>query len=129
MDFPEFARHNIKAALEFGIAEGVTFSYIDDEILGWCHERLSEQSFQALDFLCIVRYYVTDEERKRPLKFDYYMLRLLFQEGEAELHVYHERGTRRLSIEDLIRFLVGRINQELARNDLKPLKITHTRVL
>jgi len=129
LDFPEFARHNIKAALEFGIAEGVTFSYIDDEILGCCHERLGEQPFPALDLLCIVRYYVTEEKRRRPLKFDYYMLRFLFQEAEVELHIYHERGTRRLSIEDLTGFLTGGINQELARSGSKPLKMTHMRVL
>ena len=66
----------------------------------------------------VARYYVSRDGRDRPLRFDYYMLRFLFGHGSVELRVFHEKGTRRLSIEDLVDLLYKglskRIGEELS---------------
>jgi hypothetical protein len=128
-NFPEFTRHNIGVELEFGIADGLTFSYLDGEILEHCREMIYRQVFSMLDFLCVVRYYVIEEAKRKALRFDYHMLRFLFNEEEVELRVYHEKGTRRLPIEDLVKFLLQDINQELVRNKSSPLKMSYMRAL
>lgn len=128
-NLPEFTQYNIEVELELGIADGLTFSYVDREISRDCLERLREKVFQTLDFLCIVRYYAVKKDRRSSLRFDYHILRFLFNEDEVEIRVYHERGTRRLAVEDLSIFLTETINQELATEKLSPLKRTYVRAV
>ncbi len=129
LDLPEFSRHNIDVELDFGIADGLTFNYLDKETLKHCQQMSSSQVFSILDFLCIVRYYAIENEKRNPLRFDYHMLRFLFGDKEVELQVYHEKGTRRLSIEDLITFLMTRMNQTLAKKKLSGLKTSYVHAL
>ena len=75
----------------------------------------------------VVRYYTVDKKKRSPLRFDYHMLRFSFNEKEIELQVYHERGTRRLPIDELINFLTKKINRELAKKKLNPLKMSYLR--
>ena len=126
-NLPEFTRYNIEVELELGIADGLTFNYIDKEMSRDCQERIRRKPFPMLDFICIVRYYAVQKKRRSPLRFDYYMLRFSFSENEVELQVYHERGTRRLPIDELVNFLTERINRGLARKKLSPLKTTYMR--
>jgi len=123
------ARFGCEVILEFGIGESVTFNYLDRKMLKSCEEGLLKQIPSLLDFLCIARYYVTDEKGRRPLKFDYYILRFLFYEKEAELRIFHERGTRRLPIEDLIHLLRESINHELSRRRLSLINLDYSRAL
>jgi len=125
LDLPEFGRDNIDVEVDFGIADGLTFNYLDKETLKHCQQMLGVQSFSVLDFLCIVRYYAIENDRRKPLRFDYHMLRFLFSEKEVELRVYHEKGTRRLSIEDLITLLTTKVNQILAKKKLIRLKTSN----
>lgn len=124
---PEFTKYSIEIELELGVADGLTFNYIDREISRDYQKRVRRKALPTLDFLCIVRYYAATKKTRRPLRFDYHMLRFSFNEEEVELRVYHERGTRRLSIEDLVNFLIGEINQELTRRKLSPLNMSYTR--
>ena len=119
----EFARHNVSAQLELGVADGLIFDYLDKETLKTCQKALGQQVGPSLDFLCIVRYYAAQGGKKTPLKFDYYMLRFLFEEKEVELRVYHEKGPRRLATEDLVKLLTDTINLELAKKKLGMLQL------
>ena len=83
-----------------------------------------------LDFFYVVRYHVVKDMGKRvPLKFDYHMLRFMFQENSMELRICHERGTQRVPLEDLITFITNCINEELSQKQLKPLDLEYLRTL
>ena len=125
VDLLEFAQDKILVSLELGIAEGLTFNYIDRETLVDYQKRLRDQWLPTLDFLCVVRYYVVERTKQVPLRFDYYMLRFLFSDVEMEMRVFHEKGTRRLSTEDLVNLLIARINQGVAKKKLGPLKLIY----
>jgi len=105
---------------EFGIAEGGSFSYLDEVMLKTALSALSKD-VQTLDFFCAIRYYKGSGEKKKPLKFDYYMLRTLFGKDALEVQVYHERGPRYVSPEDLVAFIVSKLNAGQSRKILKPL--------
>ena len=116
--------HGIKIAFDIGIADELTFNFIDDEERKKWLSILNKREFEILDFLLVARYYVSRDGRDRPLRFDYYMLRFLFGRRSVELRIYHEKGTRRLSIEDLVDLLYKglrrRIGGELSMR-LEPL--------
>jgi hypothetical protein len=114
---------------ELGIADGLSFSYLNEEVLKYCRKRTQGQLFTTLDFLCVVRYYVVEEAKRKPLRFDYHLLRFLPNEKKVEIRVYHEKGIRRLPIVDLVKFLTEVINQELARKRLNPIKMSYIRAL
>ena len=106
-----------KVLFDFGIADGLTFNYLNEETVKLSLEIVSKRSLPTLDFLCIVRYYKRIGRRKyRPLRFDYYILRFQFYNGSGDIQIYHEKGIRRISIEDLIEFIIQKINEELARD-------------
>lgn len=125
----DFAHFNMELILEFGIADGITFNYLDRQMLKHCLERFRGQTFSTLDFFCVARYHIAEGEKRKPLRFDYYILRFLFYEKEIELQVFHEKGTQRLSIEDLIMLLMKNINQELRKRNLNPLNMNYLRAL
>lgn len=109
---------------EFGIAENLVFNYLDQ----WEEKRvlkvIRKRSFSVVDFFCAIRYYRMRNNRRRPLKFDYYMLRLLFSNKTSmEIRVFHERGPRHVSPEDLVRFLVSKLNETFPRKKLKPISV------
>lgn len=123
LKLPILSSQGIQLFLEVGIAEGLAFNFIDDEEKDRWLSLLENASFKTLDFLCIARYYISEVEKRKPLKFDYYMLRFIFGSETIELIIYHEKGTRRLSIEDLIKMLSEKINEELIKMGEAPLKI------
>ena len=119
-----------RVRLEFGIADGTDFNYIDEEVLSLSLDILSKGDLDILDFLCVVRYYRIEKGRK-PLRFDYYLLRFMLNPGEGEVRVFHERGIRRLPIEDLILILMDSVDRELSRRRVRRphVKLTHLRAL
>jgi len=120
MPIPE--NRYIRLVCEIGIADSLTFNFIDEEEKErWLN--FLKKSFKTLDFIWIARYYFSEKGKNRPLKSDYYMLRFIFRSEIVELRVYHERGTRRLHIEDLIRLIVTKVNQELRKEGKHPLRI------
>lgn len=115
---------NCKVGFEFGIAEGTSFNYLNQDEVERFRKSLSGKNLMSLDFFCIVKYYSPrTKDKQKALKFDYYLLRFVFRKPSIILTVFHERGTRRLPIKELIEFLMNQINAELARARLEPIKL------
>jgi len=123
VEMPTPESHDIQLMPEIGIADTLTFNFIDEEEKKRWLDILKKKSFETLDFIWIARYYISEKGKNRPLRFDYYMLRFIFRPEMMELRVHHERGARRLHIEDLIRLIIKKFNQELEREDEQPLTI------
>ena len=118
---------NCNVRFDLGIADGLTFNYLDEEVMKLSLGSVSKAAHSTLDFICIVRYYKkTSGRRHRPLRFDYYMMRFRFIEEGGNIEVYHEKGTRRFPIDDLVALIVRRVNRELAES--KRPKITVTQI-
>jgi len=105
--------------LEAGLAEAKSFNYIDEEETKKVFTALRKTTLQAMDFFFAVRYYKGAGEKKTPLKFDYYLMRFVFGRDSVEIQVFHERGPRYISPEDLVTFLVNEINKTSTRKVLK----------
>jgi len=107
---------------EMGLAESKSFSYIDEEEAKRALNALKKRTLRLIDLFCAVRYYKGNGEKKTPLKFDYYLVRMVFGENAMEIQVFHERGPRYISPEDIVTFLVNRINEASARKILKKIE-------
>ena len=104
---------------EVGLADAGSFNYIDDAETHKVLRALRKTPFQTMDFFCAVRYYKGTAENKTPLKFDYYMLRVVFGRNSVDMQVFHERGPRYVSPEDIVTFLVNEVNKTSSRKTLK----------
>ncbi|MEM2947782.1 MAG: hypothetical protein QXN96_06070 [Candidatus Bathyarchaeia archaeon] len=106
-------------AFEFGIADGDIFNYLESEEVQRVLKEIRRAPLQIMDFFCALRYYREQNGKKHPLKFDYYMLRLIFNKGSVEALVFHERGPRHVPPEDLVNLIIERVNQFYSRKVLK----------
>ena len=114
---------NCALIFEFGIAETGDFCYLNDTEAQRLQTALNVETLHVMDWFCAIRYYKINKEKRTPLKFDYYMLRMNFGEkGAVELQVFHERGPRYISPEDLAVFIPREINQASKRKILKRIK-------
>jgi hypothetical protein len=117
-----YLKQNCAVGFEFGVADGVGFNFLDQKEVDRCLKSVDETEIETLDFFFAVRYHrVRDDGKRIPLKFDYHVFRFSLQEGGLELRIRHERGTRRVPLDDLTEFLVKQINVELSRRQLTPL--------
>jgi len=110
-----------KVIFEFGIAEANSFNYLDSEEKSRVIKNIRKKPFQIMDFLCAMRYYKMQNEKKTPLRFDYYMLRFTFNKKLAEIQVFHERGPRHITPEDAVNFVANKINEAFSKKVLKTL--------
>jgi len=110
---------NCTIIFEAGLAEAESFNYIDEEETKKVLSALRKAPFQIMDFFCAVRYHKGLGKKKKPLKFDYYMMRTVFGKNVVEIQVFHERGPQYLSPEDIVTFLANKINETSARKILK----------
>ena len=101
---------------EFGLAESESFNYIDEEELKKTLKLLAKERLQSMDFFCSIRYYKDIGEKKTPLKFDYYMLRTIFSRDNFEIQVFHERGPRYISPEEVTEFVFNKINESSSKH-------------
>ncbi|RLI22596.1 hypothetical protein DRO54_00700 [Candidatus Bathyarchaeota archaeon] len=101
----------LKLIFEIGLAEGLNFNYLDNLELERCLNFLKNGVFNVLDFFVVNRYYRVDGDKRKPLRFDYQLLRLEFLEKTLVVRVYHEKGPRRIQLEDLIDFLAKQFLQ------------------
>ncbi len=116
--------YECQVVLEFGLADNENFNYLDDEETKQALEALGKHAFQILDFFLAIRYQKITAARKTPLKFDYYMIRFAFEEEDSvELKVFHERGPRYVSPEDVINFVEKQVNEGSARKIWKKIKV------
>lgn len=123
LNIEDFATPSIpecKITFEFGVAEGNGFNFLDTVEKGKLLKALNKKPFQIMDFLCIIRYQQVQNGNRIRLKFDYYMLRLLFSEQLTEIQVSHEKGLRHTSPDDVVKLVVNRINTFFSRKVLKP---------
>jgi hypothetical protein len=123
--FEEVANPTIPQGIiffEFGIAETGDFNYIDNEKLEKIMKFLTKQLLRTMDFFCSIRYYKHTGENRTPLKFDYYMLRTVFSKDIFEIQVFHERGPRYISPEELTTFIYNKINGLSNNKNKKVLK-------
>lgn len=105
---------------EFGIAESKTFNYLDQEEMQRALEKIGKTPLEIMDFFCAIRYYRQREGKSKPLKFDYYMIRLVFSANTntVGVYVFHERGPRHISPEDVVALIVSRVNALFQRKIL-----------
>ena len=105
-----------KVIFEFGVAEVGNFNFINQEELRRTLDFLAKERLASMDFFCSICYYKIEGEKKTPLKFDYYMLRTIFSKETFEVQVFHERGPRYISPEDLTMFIYNKINEASSKN-------------
>ena len=103
---------------EMGLAEGNSFNYIDKKETKKVCSALRKDALRMIDLFCAIRYYKGNLEKKTPLRFDYYMIRMAFSGNTVEIQVFHERGPRYLSPEDITSFLVNETNKTSERKTL-----------
>jgi hypothetical protein len=104
---------------EFGVAYAENFIFLNAEEAKNLHSVLSKRSFAVLDLFCAIRYYKVMQEKRVPLKFDYYILRLSFGEnGVVEFRIFHEKGPRYLTPEDLVTFIAQKVNEGSKRKTM-----------
>jgi hypothetical protein len=117
-----YLKQKCEVSFEFGVAEDTVFNFLDEKELNQCLRQVAEKELQTIDFFSVIRYHIVREGNKRiPLKFDYHVLRYTFSETSLEMRIRHEKGTRRISIDDLTDFIAKQINAELSRRRLNPL--------
>jgi hypothetical protein len=110
-----------EVSFEFGVADGFDFVFLDDTELKKCLETVDESDLHVLDFFFAVRYYRLKGNKKIPLRFDYTVIRFRFYENHLEARIRHEKGTQRISLDDLTDFIAKQINVELSNKGLSPI--------
>ena len=108
-----------RVIFEFGVAEDDDFNYLDDEERTRLLKAIRKKPFAIMDFVCIIRYYRLQNEVRKPLRFDYYMLRFAFKNKIGRMRVFHEKGLMYVSPKDLPWFLVDKIDAQFSRKVLK----------
>jgi hypothetical protein len=96
---------NCTALFEFGIAETNNFIFLDKEEIKKVLRKIKRKPFHIMDLFCAILYYKTQKLEKVPLKFDYYLIRLMFKKKTLETRVVHERGPRHMSPLDVVQFM------------------------
>jgi hypothetical protein len=111
-----------KVIFEIGIASGPRFLFIDKAELKIAQKMVKKEEFEEIDLFCIIRYYKIREQKKTPLKFDYYLTRMLFAQQNMEFQISHEKGPRYISPEELTSLFVRRLNELSTKKTLRPFK-------
>jgi hypothetical protein len=106
-----------KLIFEFGLADNEGFNYIDEEEVKKVRNQLGTEHLPIIDFFCAIRYY--KGEKKKALKFDYYLIRTVYSRESLEIQVSHKKGPRYMSPEDLTLFIINKINEASNRKILK----------
>ena len=106
---------NCKIIFEIGLAEAKIYNYIDDDERNRFLKALRNETFKLLDLFVAIRYYRTNQEKKTPLNFDYYLTRIIFEKKFIEFRVFHEKGPRYISPEDLVSVIINEINKNLIK--------------
>jgi hypothetical protein len=104
---------------EFGVAESGNFTFLNQEEAAKLQDAIAKCTLHIIDWFCAVRYHRNSEPKRQPLKFDYYMLRFTFEKNSIQTNVFHERGPRYVTPEDLVLFISGKMNETQKRTLLK----------
>lgn len=105
--------------LEIFIAEGKNFSDTEKEETRMT-KAANSKPLQAMDFFCTIMYHKKRDGKKKPLRFDYYILRFIFEQRLVEARAFHERGPRRITPKEIIAIITDNINASSSKKILKP---------
>ena len=109
---------------EVGVGEQSTFIFLETSEVERLKGEVSKRTLPFLDFLFVLQYHANrDSGRRSPLKFDYYLMRFAFAKNLTEFLVSHERGPRRVHVEDLVRFVAKHVTMEFAEHYPGSLKL------
>lgn len=108
--------------LDVGLAERKIFNYIDQEEKNRFLKALKKETTKLIDLFFSIRYYKIKQKKRIALNFDYYMLRFNFANKKIEAKVFHERGPRHISPEELINFIILEINKKSTKKIIKSKK-------
>lgn len=108
-----------QAVFEFGIAEADGFNYLDDDETAIASKAIGKKPLQTMDLFCVVRYYKPSAKKRTSLRFDYNMIRFTFNKGFMDAYVFHERGPRYMSPEDIINVIVNKVNETISKRVVK----------
>ena len=111
-----------KVIFEFGLADSDNFSYIDKEEEKKASDLISKELLHTIDFFLGIRYYKCKAKKKTPLKFDYYLLRTMYNKGTFEVDIHHEKGPRYISPQDLTQIIYNKMNDNPKKRILKKIK-------
>ncbi len=110
---------NATVILEFGIADEYGFNFLNEDEAKKVQDALLKEPMDVMDWFCSLRYY-RNLEKKSALRFDYCLLRLIFEEKDTvEFQVFHERGPRHVSPDDLAEYIVRTLNMTLKKKILR----------
>ena len=110
-----------KVSFETGIAEADNFNYLDTEEAGKLLRIIQKEPLQTMDCLFVIRYHKMLKEKKTPLRFDYYILRFTFNENSMNTQIFHERGPRYMTLQDIMNLIAAKLNEKSTKNMLKAL--------
>ena len=115
---------------EVGIADDIYFNYLDDETVQKLYKLLNpKRNYHLLDFLIIVTYHYTQQKKSIALNFDYFHFRLIFNKRRIECRVFHNKGIRRMPINELINRIFDRIRKSMIQSSLGILTVRRTKTL
>ena len=100
---------------EVGLAERNVFNYLDNEEKVRTLKSLQKTMLDVIDAFFVIRYY----KKKTRLKFDYYMLRFTFNKKKIQIQVFHERGPRHISPEEILNWITNKVNEQIGKKILR----------
>jgi len=119
-----------RVGFEIGIAQGTDFYNLTNEVTkNLCRAITSKKPYSRLDFIIIVTYHYKINGKENHLHFDYHQLRFSFNNDTLEIRLFHSKGTRRMSLNELTRRILTCINEEMKHQSLSSLTIKELKVL
>jgi hypothetical protein len=115
---------------EVGVGEGVFFTYLDDETVQRLYNSSSSRiHYHHLDFLIIVTYHYYKHNKTIALNFDHFQLRLIFNKQKIEAQLFHNKGTRRVSLDEILNRIFDEISKRLLKSALDGLTIRNMKTI
>lgn len=115
---------------EIGVADDIFFNYLDDEtVQRLCKLLNPRRNYRLLDFLIIVTYHYTQQKKRIALNFDHFHLRLIFTKRRMEGRLFHNKGTRRIPIDEMLNRIFDQIRKSMIRSSLGSLTVKRMKTL
>jgi hypothetical protein len=111
--------HGCRTNFEFGIAENDGFNYLNDDETARVLKAVGKKPLEIIDLFCVVRYHRSRGGKETSLKFDYWMIRLVFNKRLMDAYVFHERGPGYTSAGDVVNVVASKVNETCMKKVLK----------
>ena len=110
-----------EVGFEVGVAEGIDFLFLSDEIVEKLSESMTPRNqYAILDFLVIVTYHYSSQGKNTRINFDHHQLRFLFSNDGFEMYLFQSKGNRRMPLDEFITRVINRITEEMRQQSLHP---------